>query len=290
VVLLVLVAVALACGVTAAAVVRRWPVLDPSSPRATAAVVRHELQEHASFRRFVRTRVDPAVATGLLLTAGVALVVVGGIAFGLLFWMARTNVGLARFDRTFAIWGGEHATDFSTSVLKAVTQLGGTVFVIVIAVAIGLVELKRVPSRWLPLFLVIVVGGQNVIANTVKVLVDRARPDIDPLAGFSGASFPSGHAAAAAATYAACALLISRRRPSRLHSVLGGLAVGLAVAVAASRVLLGVHWFTDVLAGLVLGWAWFALCAIAFGGRLLRFGAPIEAAERVQPVGSRPEG
>jgi membrane-associated phospholipid phosphatase len=51
------------------------------------------------------------------------------------------------------------------------------------------------------------------------------------------------------------------------------------VAVAASRVLLAVHWTSDVVAGLALGWAWFALCAVAFGGRLLRFGA---TAERVQ--------
>jgi hypothetical protein len=41
-----------------------------------------------------------------------------------------------------------------------------------------------------------------------------------------------------------------------------------------------VHWFSDVLGGLALGWAWFALCSIAFGGRLLRFGAPVEIAER----------
>ena len=59
--------------------------------------------------------------------------------------------------------------------------------------------------------------------------------------------------------------------------------------VASTRVLLGVHWLTDVMAGICLGWAWFALCSIAFGGRLLRFGAPantaVDTAERIaEPV------
>jgi undecaprenyl-diphosphatase len=62
---------------------------------------------------------------------------------------------------------------------------------------------------------------------------------------------------------------------------LAGLAAGIAVAVAASRVLLDVHWLSDVIAGLALGWAWFAICGIAFGGRILRFGAAAETVAQV---------
>jgi membrane-associated phospholipid phosphatase len=69
--------------------------------------------------------------------------------------------------------------------------------------------------------------------------------------------------------------------------VITGLAAGIAVGVAATRVLLDVHWLTDVIAGLSLGWAWFAVCAMAFGGRILRFGAAIEiAADAAEGTGS----
>jgi undecaprenyl-diphosphatase len=69
-------------------------------------------------------------------------------------------------------------------------------------------------------------------------------------------------------------------------------AVAIAVAVATSRVMLGVHWLSDAIAGLAFGWAWFAVCAVAFGGRILSFGAPVEAAtravEQVDGVGVPP--
>jgi membrane-associated phospholipid phosphatase len=284
VVLLVLIATALGAGALVGAAVMRWPAADPASPRATSALVRHEVESHPTVRTFVRARVDPRVATGLLLTVATAVVVAGAVAVGVLFWMVRANAGLARVDHGFATWGATNATDFSSAILRAVTQLGSTVVVVVVAAAVALTQLRRPSVRAMLVFIVLVVAGQNVIANTVKALVDRARPDIDPLAGFSGPSFPSGHSAAAAATYAACALLLSRGQSPRVQAWCAGCAGAIAAAVAASRVLLGVHWFTDVLAGLALGWAWFALCAIAFGGRLLRFGAPVEIAERVDAI------
>jgi undecaprenyl-diphosphatase len=128
-------------------------------------------------------------------------------------------------------------------------------------------------------FLVVVIAGQFAVVAVVKQVVDRHRPDLLNLTGFSGASFPSGHATAAAACFMAFALVLGRGRSPRAQAWLAGSAAGVAAAVAATRVLLGVHWFTDVLAGMLLGWAWFALCSIAFGGSLLRFGAPAEEAE-----------
>jgi undecaprenyl-diphosphatase len=138
---------------------------------------------------------------------------------------------------------------------------------------------RRRASIWF--FLTLVVGGQFLVANITKSIVKRARPNFDHLTGFSGASFPSGHAVAAAACFAAFALVIGRHRSLQFRAVLAGLAVGLATGIAFSRVMLGVHWLTDVVAGLALGWGWFALCSIAFGGRELRFGSPVRSVEHV---------
>ena len=91
----------------------------------------------------------------------------------------------------------------------------------------------------------------------------------------------------AAATFAAVALLLGRRRSRRTKAILAGTAAAIAVGVGTTRALLGVHWLTDVLAGLAMGWAWFALSSIAFGGRVLAFGQPVASAETAaQP--SRP--
>ena len=128
------------------------------------------------------------------------------------------------------------------------------------------------------MFLLAVTLGDSFVTNTIKGIVDRSRPTIDPLAAHLGPSFPSGHSSTAAALFAALALLAGRRRSPRARAVLVGVAVGLAVAVACSRVLLDLHWVSDVVAGLTLGWAWFAVCAIAFGGWALRLGAVVEQA------------
>jgi membrane-associated phospholipid phosphatase len=196
----------------------------------------------------------------------------------------RTHTGLARYDDWLARFGAEHATSASTTLLRDVSLLGGTAGIVLAALAVAVVEWRRARSTALVGFLVLTVAGQFALANAVKAVVERARPDIDRLTGFAGTSFPSGHATAAAACYMAFALLLGRQRPVKVKAALAAGAAAIAAGVASTRVLLGVHWFTDVLAGLLLGWGWFALCSIAFGGRLLRFGAPVEQAEVVAAV------
>jgi undecaprenyl-diphosphatase len=156
--------------------------------------------------------------------------------------------------------------------------LANTYTAIFTIAVVSVVEYRRIPSRWIPAFLITAVLGEVVLVNTIKAALDRVRPTFDPAAATLGPSFPSGHSATAAALWAAVALVILRRRPPLARALVVAVAVGIAVAVATSRVMLGVHWLSDAVAGLAFGWAWFAVCAIAFGGRLLRFGAPVERA------------
>jgi undecaprenyl-diphosphatase len=276
--LVVLVVAALAVGTLVTLLVRRIPAIDPSSPRAvgpTARAVERGLDRRDRWRAFARNRVDPRITTGLLLT--VALIVI--VVLGLLAFQVRTDRGVVRLDRTIERWADGHATAFSDDVISTITDLGGTAFIVGLGLVVAAVEWLRTRRAVVVPFLVVVIGGQALATGLVKGLVGRPRPELGALAGL-GPSFPSGHTAGAAATFAACALVLGRARSPRAQAVLTGVAVGLAVAVGASRVLLGVHWFSDVLGGLALGWAWFGIVALAFGGRLVRFGAPVEAAER----------
>jgi undecaprenyl-diphosphatase len=152
-------------------------------------------------------------------------------------------------------------------------------------VLLVVVDFVRTGNRWCAAFLVVVLGGMEILTIAVKDLVDRVRPAFDPVAATLGPSFPSGHSATAAAFYAAAALILGRRLGRGAREVLVALAVAVAVAVAASRVLLDLHWLSDVIGGLALGWGWFALCAVAFGGRLLRPTAAVDAAA----AASRPQ-
>jgi membrane-associated phospholipid phosphatase len=280
VLLLLLVAVTVGAAVTV--VVWRYPSspLVPTRPAAaTAEAVGETLAEHRRLRRLLVQRLDPGAATGLALTFALVTILVGGLVLGVLAYLVRSSDRLVDLDESVAQWGFDHASDTSDAALRVVTTLGETWFVWAAAAVLVAWEWhRRRRARWVAAYLVCVLVGQNVLTRTIKELADRVRPSLNPIAETLGPSFPSGHSATAAAFYAAAALVIGRRRPRLQRALLAGGAVAIAIAVAGSRVLLDVHWLSDVVAGVALGWAWFAACSVAFGGRLLRFGAAAERA------------
>ena len=290
--LLLLIVVAAIAGLAVVALASVWPEVNVSAPAAVesaTAAVGETVARHRRLRRFLSDRADPAVMTGLALTVALALAVGGGFVLAILAYLVRSNPQLRHLDNGVARWGHDHAGALSTHGLDAITQLGSVWVIVGLAVVVALVESIRAPSRWIVPFLVVALGGEEILTTTVKELANRARPALNPLAATLGPSFPSGHSATAAVFYASAGLLLARRRSPRWRSLLAGLAVAIAVGVAASRVLLDVHWLSDVIAGLALGWGWFALCSIAFGGRLLRYAVSAEqVVEKADAAAGRP--
>jgi undecaprenyl-diphosphatase len=290
--LLFLVLIAFAAACTAALAAWRYPRLTVDSPAPGFEAARKAAEVVATrptLRRRLAPRFDPYAATGLALTLALVVTIGGGVGLGALAYLERTNRELNRLDRSVGSWGYDHRSALSTHGLRLVTQAGSFTTIVVLALVLAAVETFRTRSVWILPFLLVVLGGEEILTLSIKALADRTRPSFDPaaVAGL-GPSFPSGHSSTAAAFYAGAALLLARRRGPVARAALTGLAVGIAVAVASSRVLLDVHWLSDVIAGLLLGWAWFAVCAIAFGGRLLRFGAPAEAAAIAATTSSAP--
>jgi membrane-associated phospholipid phosphatase len=277
---LLLLSISVLAGLGAAFLARRYPA---GSSTAVLEVAREAGEGAAgpAGKRAVRVaRLDPEKATGLALTLALLVIFAGGVLLALLAVVVRSTDLLSGIDSSVAEWGNRHASAWSHDAITLVTDLGETVTVVVVAVVVAAVEFTRTRNRWVVPFLLAVILGDKLLTEAVKQLVDRARPTIEAVAATLGPSFPSGHTSTAAASWAAFALVAGRWWGRRSWPPLAGVAVGIAVGVAISRVLLDVHWLTDVLGGLALGWAWFAACAIAFGGRVLHFGAAAQAAGR----------
>jgi undecaprenyl-diphosphatase len=283
VVLLVVAVLGVVAALVGYLVVRHWPKADPALSASES--IGAKLRNHPKPRSFLRSRLDPATATGLVLTAALIGIVVTGTVVGLFAWMIRRDLGVVTVDLAVERWAEARATAFTDGVLGALTHLGDTETIVGIGIAVGAYGLWRW-RRWaVPLFVLMVVLGQMLISNTIKILIDRARPELRPRADFTGTSFPSGHTTAATATYLAVALVLAIGSSPKARAALAGAALAIGVAVGCTRVLLGVHFFSDALAGLAIGLSWFGLCAVAFGGRLLSFGAParVEAAPTTRP-------
>ena len=146
---------------------------------------------------------------------------------------------------------------FLEEAVRDITALGGTTIIALLTLAgvLGFAMHRRYRHA-------LVLGGAVLLAygssEISKMAYGRPRPDLVPhvVQVYSG-SFPSGHSTLAATTYLTLAMLISSLAETRRSKVLAyGLAVAILIAVGCSRVYLGVHWPSDVLAGWGLGAVW----------------------------------
>lgn len=206
--------------------------------------------------------------------AGIAVVLLIGLAIG--HWPFA-------FDRAIIVglrdWGGP---SWLPKVAADVTALGGGVILtIVVLLAAGLLAVQRLWLSAAATLAASISGG--LVVSLVKTEVARPRPDlVDHLVQVSNMSFPSGHSANSAIVYLTLAGLASQVTVSaaarRYILVMAILMVG---AIGCSRVYLGVHWPSDVLAGWsfgtlwALGW-WLATARAreAIGGERHAFGTP----------------
>lgn len=142
------------------------------------------------------------------------------------------------------------------------TALGGhTVIALVTLVAAGFLALRRQPR--VALLLIGAVAAGMALSAGLKAIVGRARPALDlQLVTPYGASFPSGHALLSAIAYLTLGAMLARAEADRAtRRFVIACAVALTFLVGASRVYLGVHWPTDVLAGWAIGAGWAAATA-----------------------------
>jgi len=245
-----------------------------SASQSVAIDPRGTIERHPRVRRFLRERFDRDSRRGFVLTAAFGIVVAVALVLGALLDMVNGGSGLAELDDELAEWGSGHAGASTVHTLELVTALGSTPVVIAALTAAGVVAYLRHRDLEIPLLLAAVGIGQLVLVNVIKVVVDRERPGVMRLVEVHGPSFPSGHSCAAAACWAAVAFVLGHDAGRATRAVLAALAVVIAVAVATSRALLGVHWFTDIVAGVALGWGWFVLVLLAFRTRERTVSAP----------------
>jgi undecaprenyl-diphosphatase len=197
--------------------------------------------------------------------AGVALllgfVAVAAVAVG--FTEVLDDVlegdGIAGIDQPAAHWLATHRDLWLTTTLRVVTAGGDPPVLAALALSISVVAAWRCRS-WRPVVLAMVGGGgMALVLFTAKALVGRQRPPL-PFAAVAadGYSFPSGHATGTAAIMVLSAWMVTRWLIGgwTARVIVWSMALGAALVIGYSRVYLGVHYVSDVLAGWLLGLAW----------------------------------
>jgi membrane-associated phospholipid phosphatase len=237
-------------------------------------------------RDWLRLRLDPAGRYGLRVTLFAVSFALVAVPFGLLVSQVRgdgrlVDIDTAGVDRLHQWVQGSPGV---VRPLKAVTDLGAPVWLWIVCIVASAVLIRAGRTRLLVFLLVTVLVG-SLLDTVVKIVVDRPRPFLeDPVAHARGKSFPSGHAMSATVVYGSLLLVFLPAVARRWRGLLVAATGVLVLAIAFTRLALGVHYLSDVVGGIVLGLAWLAVSTATFSiWRVERGRRRVHPLEGVEP-------
>ena len=222
------------------------------------AWARHHFPRHAAW---LARRVDVSSSRGFPLSLIVVAGAICGWVFGALTQDVVAHEEAARLDPGITRFIVAHRTLWLTGAMKGITWLGSNAVLVPIVVFVGgYVVIRR--REWRPaVLLVAALAGANVWYRVVKAGIERPRPPASlHLIRVSGFAFPSGHATAAIACWGMVAVVLGTGRRASVKAGMWLVSALIVFLVGLSRLYLGVHWWTDVVAGLALGGLW--LCVL----------------------------
>lgn len=213
----------------------------------------------------LRRRVPPGVLAGLGVAA-VCFALYAGVVDAV-----ADPAPLAGADAPVLAWLVAHRTPGLDTLLRAVSTVGGTLGMTVLAAAGALVLLVRQRMRH-ALLVVVAAAGAGLLVTLTKNLYQRERPPLGVrLTVETTYSLPSGHALGSAVVLGVLAVVaILGLRSATARALVAACAVLGTLIIGFSRLYLGAHWLTDVLAGWLLGAAWLALCVTLVRPRTTR--------------------
>ncbi len=248
-----------------------WAVVYATLPavRHVGQVLARLIARNARANHFVSTareRYRKYLTVLAILIAGGLLTAWAGDGFIDLAERVHAKSGaLEQTDARVHDWAVGERTAGATLFFTAMTYIGGPVGVAVEILIVSIILAFRHRWRWL-IYLVVTASGGGLLDFELKRYFARARPAVaEMLRRANGYSFPSGHAMGSAVAYGALAYLAFRAIrswPARAAAI--AFLYTLVAAVALSRVYLGVHWISDVLAGVSAGTVWVTTTTVAY--------------------------
>src|SRR5262245_20156025 len=173
-----------------------------------------------------------------------------------------TGDPIVRWDVDFAHWLHAHAVSPLVTTFQILTWAGNVAVLLALVVGAVLLLIRR-GSFNEAVLLLLVAGGIELLNAALKLVFHRPRPELSYV-HLDTYSFPSGHAAGAAAVYGVLAFLMSRRGGRRRSIVCGVAFVALVGTIGFSRLYLEAHYLSDVLAGVALGLFWLCACVLVY--------------------------